>query len=292
MSNTTTLDPKTVYAGVQEHYGSTAKNDNSDSDYAAKVASAFGYSKEELTHAPAESNLGLSCGNPFAIANIREGETVIDLGSGAGFDVFQAAKKVGPSGKVIGVDMNKDMLERAYGIKQKINAENTSFVESKLTDINLPDATADCVISNCVINLVPEAEKPSAYSEMFRLLKPRGRLAVSDILLKQDMPNELKSDMALYVGCISGASRQEECEKYLSDAGFKGTLIVADNSDLNVYKTASKDNEVLGCCGPASKSASSHCGSKDEEKKIEKQKDVDLNEWAGSFKIYAVKPEN
>ncbi|KAL9029930.1 MAG: hypothetical protein Q9196_001878 [Gyalolechia fulgens] len=184
------------------------------------------------------------------------------------------------------------MLERANGIKQKINADNASFVESKLTDIHLPDATADCLISNCVINLVPEAEKPLAYSEMFRLLKPKGRIAVSDILLKQNMPDELKSDMALYVGCISGASRREECERYLSDAGFKDTLIVPDNSDLNVYKTASKDNEVLGCCGPASKSASSCCGTKDEGKKVEKQKDIDLNEWAGSFKIYAVKPEN
>ena len=106
MTNTTTLDPKTVYADVQAHYGSAAKNDDS-SDYGTKVASAFGYSKEELTNAPKESNLGLSCGNPFAIANLRPGETVIDLGSGAGFDVFQAAKKVGPSGKVIGVDMNQ-----------------------------------------------------------------------------------------------------------------------------------------------------------------------------------------
>lgn len=114
------------------------------------------------------------------------------------------------------------MLERANGIKRKINVENASFVNSKLTNISLPDATADCIISNCVINLVPEAEKPSAYSEMFRLLKPDGRIAVSDILLKQDMPYELKSDMALYVGCISGASRREECEKYLNDAGFRG----------------------------------------------------------------------
>ena len=114
------------------------------------------------------------------------------------------------------------MLERANSIKQKIAADNTSFVESQLTNINLPDATADCIISNCVINLVPEAEKPLAYGEMFRLLKPGGRVAISDILLKQNMPSELKNNMALYVGCISGASRREECEKYLSDAGFKG----------------------------------------------------------------------
>ncbi|KAL9597363.1 MAG: hypothetical protein Q9219_005172 [cf. Caloplaca sp. 3 TL-2023] len=289
MSEVVTLDPQTVYTGVQEHYGSAAK-DSSDSGYGHRVASAFGYSKEELTNAPAESNLGLSCGNPFAIANLRQGETVVDLGSGAGFDVFQAAKKVGPSGKAIGVDMNKDMLERANGIKQKIQADNTSFVQSGLTNIDLPSATADCIISNCVINLVPEVEKPLAYNEMFRLLKPGGRIAISDILLTQEMPNELKNDMALYVGCISGASRLEECRKYLNDAGFEDIVIAADQSDLNIYKTASKDNAVLGCCGPASKSASS-CGShKETESRKEKQKDIDLNEWAGSYKMYAVKP--
>ncbi|KAL8841949.1 MAG: hypothetical protein Q9170_000729 [Blastenia crenularia] len=285
MSDTISINPKTAYAGVQEHYGSAAK-DSGDTEYGRKVASAFGYSEEELADAPAESNLGLSCGNPFAIANLRQGETVIDLGSGAGFDVFQAAKKVAPSGKVIGVDMNQDMLQRANSIKQKIKADNTSFVESSLTSISLPDATADCIISNCVINLVPEPEKHLAYSEMFRSLKPKGRVAISDILLKQDMPSELKNDMALYVGCISGASRLEQCERYLSDAGFKDTLIVADHSDLNIYKTASKDNAGLGCCGPASKGASSCGGGNGGEKVVEKRNDIDLNEWAGKHLLF------
>ena len=115
------------------------------------------------------------------------------------------------------------MLERAKSIKEKINADNTSFVESDLTKINLPDATADCIISNCVVNLVPKAEKQSVFHEMFRLLKPKSRIAISDILLKRDLPRELKSDMALYVGCIAGASRMEEYEKYLREARFTGT---------------------------------------------------------------------
>ncbi len=116
------------------------------------------------------------------------------------------------------------MLARAESIKERIHASNTSFVESNLTDINLPDATADCVISNCVVNLVPTGEKQSAFREMYRLLKPNGRVAISDILLKQDLPNELKSNMALYVGCVAGASRVEGYEQYLREAGFKGSL--------------------------------------------------------------------
>lgn len=121
------------------------------------------------------------------------------------------------------------MLERASSIKQKVNADNVSFVESRITKIDCPSATADCIISNCVVNLVPAAEKQAAFDEMFRLLKPRGRIAISDILLKQDLPEELKSNVALYVGCIAGASRVDECENYMREAGFRGryTVIVA-----------------------------------------------------------------
>lgn len=251
---------ESIYKTVQNHYGSTARS-NDNSSYGSTVASAFGYPVEELTANPSEANLGLSCGNPFAIANLREGETVIDLGSGAGFDVFQAARKVGASGTVIGVDMNKvwrfglwrnpgsksecsgiyelisqhqEMLSRANSIKHKVGAENVSFVESRITNINLPTATADCIISNCVINLVPEAEKQSAFNEMFRLLKPKGRIAISDILLKRDLPNELKSNIALYVGCIAGASHVEEYERYMRGAGFQGTSTAAVHL-INAY---------------------------------------------------------
>ena len=116
------------------------------------------------------------------------------------------------------------MLSRAKSIREKINASNISFIESYITKINLPDATANCIISNCVINLVPSREKQSAFHEMYRLLKPKGRIAISDILLKQDLPNELKRNMALYVGCVAGARRVEVYEKYLREAGFKGSM--------------------------------------------------------------------
>lgn len=120
------------------------------------------------------------------------------------------------------------MIARAKGIKEKIDASNTSFIESPITQVNLPDAIANCIISNCVINLIPTGEKQLAFHEMYRLLKPNGRIAISDILLKRDLPNELKSNMALYVGCVAGAGRVEDYEKYLREAGFKGLIFWLD----------------------------------------------------------------
>ncbi|KAL6715358.1 hypothetical protein ACLMJK_007624 [Lecanora helva] len=278
-----------IYENIQSHYGQAASK-TSDPQYSTTVASAFGYTKEDLTHAPADSNLGLSCGNPFAIANIREGETIIDLGSGAGFDVFQAAKKVGQTGRVLGVDQNKDMLTRANNIKLQMKADNVTFINSPITSIPLGPSTADCIISNCVINLVPEAEKPLVFREMFRLLKPGGRVAISDILLKKDLPEELRKDVSLYAGCIAGASRVEGYERYLRGAGFRDILIILDQSDLNIYKTANEKGEAIGCCGPVSTGC---CGSGQNESSTKEEvkiKDLDLNEWAASFKIYAVKP--
>ena len=165
---------------------------------------------------------------------------MVDLGSGAGFDVFLASKKVGRNGKAIGVDRNKvhllvlikkehclmikqEMLEKANSNKKKTGADNVSFIKSPITDIALPDTTVDCIISNCVVNLVPEQEKQLCFNEMFRLLKPGGRVAISDILLKgRDLPADLKTNVALYVGCIAGASQIKDYEKYLRSAGFSG----------------------------------------------------------------------
>ncbi|KAL8795587.1 MAG: hypothetical protein Q9195_002008 [Heterodermia aff. obscurata] len=300
-SRPSTSDNESIYENVQNHYGRSAKNN--DSSYGNTVASEFGYSKEDLKNAPLESNLGLSCGNPFAIANLREGETIVDLGSGAGFDVFQAAKKVGASGKAIGVDMNEEMLSKANDIKAKVEAHNVFFVKSRITKIELPNETANCIISNCVVNLVPTAEKQLVFNEMFRLLKPNGRVALSDILLKKDLPNELKNSVALYVGCISGASRMGEYEHHLRQAGFQDILIIPDRSDLNVYKTQGEDGTNLGCCGPTIKddTKSECCGSKESKSTCngnngkaendDKLAEIDLNEWAGSYKIYAVKPK-
>lgn len=153
-----------------------------------------------------------------------QGETVLDLGSGAGFDVFQAARKVGPEGLSIGVDMSQDMLSRAEINATKGSVTNVKFVLSPITKIPLEAETLDCVISNCVINLLEESQKKICFAEVYRLLKPGGRLAVSDILAKKLISDELRTDLGLYVGCISGASLVDEYEAWLREVGFEGRL--------------------------------------------------------------------
>lgn len=277
------MDTEQIYKNVQEHYSFAAHN--SSGQYGQKVAEAFGYTSDELQTIPKDANLGLSCGNPLALANLKEGETVVDLGSGAGFDVFLASKKVGNNGKAIGVDMNKEMLEKANCNKKKTGAENVLFIESPITKIALPDTTADCIISNCVVNLVPEQEKQLCFNEMFRLLKPGGRVAISDILLKEgDLPTDLKNDPALYVGCIAGASQIKDYEKYLRSAGFNDILLVDNKHDLNVYNDTKRDDaKSTSCCGPR-QATNPPARSKSQSERI------DFNKWAGSFQVYAVKP--
>uniref|UniRef100_A0A8H7NCG9 Arsenite methyltransferase n=1 Tax=Bionectria ochroleuca TaxID=29856 RepID=A0A8H7NCG9_BIOOC len=284
------MDPQTIYHQVSTHY--SAASQGMTAEYGSAVAKSFGYSEDELASAPEGSNLGLSCGNPLAIASISQGETVIDLGSGAGFDSFLASNRVGQSGKVIGVDMNKDMLARANKIKAETGKTNVEFVESGITNMSiLQSGIADCIISNCVINLVPAAEKHLVFSEMFRLLKPGGRLAISDILARKAMPEKLRSDMAMYVGCVSGASVVSEYEKFLKDAGFEEILIADTKSDLNVYHQTNEDGskKVDGCI-------QANSGMGEQEKCCQPSKsdyvnltESDLNKWAGSFKVYAVK---
>ncbi|RGP78888.1 methyltransferase [Fusarium longipes] len=268
------MNSEDIYAQVSERYGNAAKG--LDAEHNNTIAKAFGYSEEELASIPKDSNLGLSCGTPLAIATLREGETVVDLGSGAGLDVFLSAKKVGPTGKAIGVDMNKDMLAKALALKADRAINNVEFIESRITNIALENGVADCIISNCVVNLVPHSEKQQVFDEMFRLLKPGGRVALSDILAKKPLPENIRNSMALYVGCVAGASRVVEYEHYLHNAGFKGyfvdVLITDTSSDLNVYLEATGDS----CCSATKGMASDLKGE-------------DLNNWAGSYKIYAVK---
>jgi SAM-dependent methyltransferase len=218
------MDPQTIYTAVNSRYSNAALTPARTSS--STIAHTFGYTSDELTSIPSDSNLGLSCGNPLALAALSPGETVIDLGSGAGFDVFLAAKRVGPTGKAIGVDMNDAMLARANANLEKLGAEgaNISFVKSTITDIALADGVAHCIISNCVVNLVPESEKPLVFREIFRLLKSGGRVAISDILAKRPLPEEMKRSMALYVGCIAGAAEVGEYDTYLRDAGFSGQI--------------------------------------------------------------------
>ncbi|PCG88171.1 Arsenite methyltransferase [Penicillium occitanis (nom. inval.)] len=275
---------KNMYQEVQFRYGDIAKRSGdtgSQHDIEEHIAKAFGYSTEDLRSLPDKANLGLSCGNPVAYANMKEGETVVDLGSGGGIDVFLAARKVGPKGKAIGIDMTKNMVELAKNNANSIGLPNTLFIEASITSIPLPDSSVDCIISNCVINLVPRNDKPSVFKEIARLLKPGGRLAISDILARKALPQRVANNLALYVGCIAGASQVAEYEEYLTCAGFKDVLIVDTTSDLNLYKHSSYLAQG-GCCGPTHSLKESTADFAE----------LDFNEWAGSFQIYAIKTEN
>ncbi|KAK1240162.1 hypothetical protein MKX08_007604 [Trichoderma sp. CBMAI-0020] len=279
------MDAQDIYAEVGKRYSAAAAG--VEARYADSVAKSFGYTKEQLSNIPQDANLGLSCGNPLAVASLREGETVIDLGSGAGLDAFLAARKVGSNGRVIGVDMNEDMLKKAEGLKASWGMSNVEFVQSQITRIALEDGIADCIVSNCVINLVPEEEKQLAFNEMFRLLKPGGRVAISDILAKGLLPDNIKKSMALYVGCIAGASEVKMYQKYLKEAGFNGIIIQDSPNDLNVYHNdiadsscknistydSSSAKQYKGCC------AETGCSSI--ESGLVDVGDIDLNEWTG-----------
>jgi arsenite methyltransferase len=183
----------------------------------------LGYSAEELAAAPEGANLGLGCGNPQAIAALKAGEVVVDLGAGAGFDCFLAARAVGPTGAVIGVDMTPEMVGRARDIARKSEFANVDFRLGEIEHLPVADNTADVIISNCVVNLSPD--KQAVYNESFRVLKPGGRLAVSDVVATAELPQEWRDDMRLLSACISGASSVAEVEGMLRAAGFVDILI-------------------------------------------------------------------
>ncbi|KAG9194098.1 arsenite methyltransferase [Alternaria panax] len=268
-----------TYSTIHARYTATALSVPPNKNNTSTVARAFGYTEANLSSIPTDSNIGLSCGNPLALANLKRGETVIDLGCGAGLDVFLAAKRVGETGRVVGVDMNEHMLHKARLNAEKACIRNVSFLHCLISDIpQLTNATADVMISNCVINLVPDGSKHLVFREIYRLLKPGGRVAISDILLKKDLPEALKNNVALLVGCVAGASKKGEYEGWLREAGFEEVIVVEAGGDLNVYKGGV---EPSSCCGGD--------GGVAEDMKRELQ-DIDLNEWAASFKIYAVKP--
>jgi SAM-dependent methyltransferase len=187
-------------------------------DAAAEKAERMGYSPAELAAVPDGANLGLGCGNPQAIAAMQPGEVVVDLGSGAGFDCFLAAQQVGPAGRVIGVDMTHEMLKKARDNAASIGAANVEFRLGELEHLPIADNTADVVISNCVINLVPD--KARVFRESFRVLKPGGRLAVSDVVNTAPLSTELQADTALLCGCVAGAAPVDKIEAWLTEAGF------------------------------------------------------------------------
>jgi arsenite methyltransferase len=189
----------------------------------AQRSSRLGYSEEEISCVPEGADMGLGCGNPQAIAALKPGETVLDLGSGGGFDCFLAANQVGPTGKVIGVDMTPEMIHNARENARKGGYENVEFRLGEIEHLPMADASVDVVLSNCVINLSPD--KPSVYQEAFRVLKPGGRLAISDTVATAELPEEARKDLALYCGCIAGAAKIADLEHVLSEAGFEDIRI-------------------------------------------------------------------
>jgi SAM-dependent methyltransferase len=283
---------------VKAKYGAVAESSLSSDHAGVKaVAEAFGYTAEELTSIPAEANMGLSCGNPTATAHLRPGEVVVDLGSGGGLDVFLASKQVGPEGRAIGIDMTPAMIERARANAKAGGYTNVEFHLATIDKLPLPDASVDCIISNCVLNLAPD--KPAVFREIARVLKPGGRLAVSDIALKAELPEAIASSLAAYVGCIGGAILIDTYRTELLKAGFANIAIVDSGADLNAY---AKVENQSGCCSPAMDCAASSadgqgacCASVPDATTLHADLSAllstyDVNAAAASVKIYAIKP--
>jgi len=283
-------EPVNIKETVKQKYGEIAAVNLEAQSAAFKnsaiIAESFGYSKQDLENVP--GNMGLSCGNPVAIASLKEGEIVVDLGSGGGMDCFLAAKKVGPKGKVIGVDMTPTMIELAN--KNKTKTANSDHVEFRLGEIeNLPvqDNFADVVISNCVINLVPDKSK--AYQEIYRILKHGGRVAISDICLKKELPDTIKSCVETLTGCISGALLVLELRNIMQKAGFEYIDYVDTKSDLNIYSSTLAAGP--SCCGDTGSCDSNSCGITYSKETLNLLKDVNVNDYASSYKIFAIKSE-
>jgi precorrin-6B methylase 2 len=235
--------------------------------------------------------MGLSCGNPTALAALREGEVVVDLGCGGGLDVILAAKQVGPGGRAIGIDMTAEMLERARAGAAKLDLSNVEFHPATIDALPLSDNSVDCIISNCVINLA--ADKPAVFREMLRVLKPGGRVAISDIALKRALPEEIKASIEAYVGCIAGAIPIEAYRTALEEAGFDAVAVSDTGADLNAYSQAgccqvpaADTVQAVGtagsCCGPTAAPAL-------HEQLASVLAQVDANAYAASVRVHAVK---
>ena len=312
------------------HQTNNHHNNGFPTDYATRVAASFGYPPSLLSSLPPNTNLGLSCGNPLALTNIAPTETIIDLGSGGGLDCLVAAQAMVKAtqstdaplltGKVIGIDSSEAMVALAKrnadaarlparsndapcstadedtADHSKNSQSLVSFIHSEITNIPLPSRSANLITSNCVLNLLSHAQKPRCFREIYRLLRPSGRVAISDILALKPLPDSLRSNIALLVGCVAGAASVDEYRTWMIEAGFDETKIIfrANGSDLNAYKLTAEEREAQmqagnggGCCG-----GGGGCGAnvrEDGRLFDEEVRDIDFNEYVAAFEIYAVK---
>ena len=227
------MEEKKIKKAVQERYATIATQNSSccgstnvccgSTPSPKDISRNIGYTEEQMQSVPEGANLGLGCGNPTALASLKKGETVLDLGSGAGFDCFLAANKVGKTGKVIGVDMTPAMIKKATENAKKNGYTNVEFRQGEIEHLPVTENSVNVIISNCVINLSPD--KKQVFQEAFRVLKPRGRLIVSDIVLLKELPSVIRNSVEAYVGCIAGASLKSEYLKFIKEAGFKEITI-------------------------------------------------------------------
>jgi SAM-dependent methyltransferase len=271
-----------IRKSVRQGYGKIAKEGGSCCDKnsaaccggaqsAKDISKSIGYSEEDVNSVPEGANLGLGCGNPLALASLKEGETVLDLGSGAGFDCFLAANKVGKKGKVIGVDMTSEMVEKARDNARKNNYTNVEFRLGEIESLPVADNAVDIIISNCVINLSVDKEK--VFQEAYRVLKPGGRLMVSDIVLEKELPDFVSNSIQAYIGCISGAILESDYLAAIEAAGFRDVR-VADETGI---ATDSLENDPI-----ASSLAKSL--------KLTPEKMRDLASLIKSIKVAGIKP--
>lgn len=217
---------------VKKNYANIARTQSScgcGCKSAQSISRSIGYSDEEMGAVP-DANLGLGCGNPLALSNIKEGDIVLDLGSGAGFDAFLASKKVGPSGKVIGIDMTEEMIVRANENARKYNYSNVEFRLGDIESLPLADASIDIIISNCVINLAPD--KLKVFKEAFRVLKPTGKMYISDIVLLDELSEEQKNDETLIAGCVGGALLKNDYVEMIKNSGFE-INVLGENKEIS-----------------------------------------------------------
>lgn len=237
------LEKTEIKKAVREQYGAVARGETQSccaptcctpTEFNPQDSIQIGYTKEALESLPSGADLGLGCGNPSAFATLKAGETVLDLGSGGGIDAFVAARAVGPTGQVIGVDMTSDMIERARSNASKAGLGNVEFRLGEIENLPVADNSVDCIMSNCVVNLSPD--KPRVFAEAYRVLKPGGRLAISDVLAEKDLPPELIESIAAYVGCVAGAATIDQTIQMLNNAGFSSVEVTREEASKAFIK--------------------------------------------------------